>query len=152
MSELTAIGGLRDALSTLNPNLPVYVGNRPPTALSSYRGYYDHLAIERGGTGYEATVLEGRGDPFELNMAGYGTYSPGHGRVRIASDATVADLTFALDLAIGETFEGYKGGQFVMRAGTDLWVSEYGDVDQLRVVAVEDLPDRVDLVLEGEEW
>lgn len=153
MSNYTTIGGLRDALKALNPAAEVYIDNRRPTALSSYRGYYDHLAIERfDGVRHERTELDGRGQPFELNMAGYGTYSPGHGEVRIKADPTVADLIEALGLADGEVFEGYKGGQFEMHSRTDLWVSEHGDCDRLRIVGIESLPGRVDLVTREEEW
>lgn len=147
MTDFTTIGGLRDALANLDRSAAIYIDNRPPTALSSYRGYYDHLAIERNeGSRHERTELDDRGEPFELNMAGYGTYSPGHSEACIKSDPTVADLIEALDLAIGEVFEGYKGGKFRMDYGTDLWVSGWGDVDGLRVAAVESLPGRVDLI------
>lgn len=150
MPDYETIGGLREALRALEPAAAVYIDNRPPTALSSYRGYYDQLAIERTDARHERTELDGRGEPFEMNMAGYGTYSPGNGEVRIKADPTVADLIEALDLADGEVFEGYKGGQFTMRSGTDLWVSEYGGCDRLRIFAVEALPGRVDLLTREE--
>ena len=150
---LTTISGLRAALADLDPKAAVYIDNREPTALSSYRGFYDHLAIERHDKArHDRTELDDRGEPFEMNMAGCGTYSPGHGEVRIKAGPTVADLIEALDLAVGATFEGYKGGQFRMRPGTDLWVSEYGDCDSLRVTAIENLPGRVDLLTTEEEW
>lgn len=152
MSNYTTIGGLRDALKALDPTAEVYIDNRRPTALSSYRGYYDHLAIERFDVRHERTELDGRGAPFELNMAGYGIYEPGNGEVRIKADPTVADLIEALGLADGEVFEGYKGGQFEMHSRTDLWVSEHGDCDRLRIVGIESLPGRVDLVTREEEW
>lgn len=152
-ADLTSIGGLRGALSPLDQTAAVYIDNRPPTALSSYRGFYDHLAIERDDRAqHERTELSGRGEGFDLNMAGYGYYQPGHSEVRIKADPTVADLIAALDLAVGEAFEGYKGGQFYMGNGTDLWVSEYGSTDRLRVVAIEELPDRIDLLTREEEW
>lgn len=153
MSDLETIGGLRDALAVLDPAAEVYIDNLPPTALSSYRGYYDQLAIERqADVHHERTELDGRGDPFELNMAGYGTYRPGHAEVRIKSPASVADLIEALDLAVGQEFEGYKGGQFEMDPSTDLWVSEYGTCDRLRITSVESLPGRVNLRTREVEW
>jgi len=152
MTDYRTIGALRDALSVLDPAAAVYIDNRPPTALSSYRGYYDHLAIERDGSRNPRTELDGRGKPFDLNMAGYGTYSPGNGEVQIKADPTVADLIEALNLADGEVFEGYKGGQYTMRPSTDLWVSENGAVESLRIVAVEVLVGRIDLVTRAEEW
>lgn len=143
--EYTTIGGLRDALAKFPSDLPVYIDGRPPTALSSYRGNYSDLAIERSGHNItqDETVLDERPEPFDMPFAGY--YWPGSSEVRIKQPATVWDLVKALDLAIGATFEGYKGGQFTMHAGTDLWVSEYGDVDDLRIAAIEATPYHIDL-------
>jgi len=152
MSNLDTIGGLRSALTSLDGKAKVFIDGRSPTALSSYRGYYDHLAIERDGIAkHERTELDGRGPAFELNMAGYGTYEPGNGEVRIKADPTVAELIKALDLADGEVFEGYKGGQFHMHSSTDLWVSENGCCDQLRVSSITATPGRVDLATTEEE-
>ena len=155
MTTINTIGALIDALSILDPDAQVFIDNRQPTALSSYRGYYDHLAIERSPREHDQhaeTALDELGKPFELNMAGYGTYTPGHGEVKIKQPATVAELVKALHLSIGEHFEGYKGGQFAMSSGTDLWVSEYGNCDSLRVAGVESLPGRVDLVTTEVDW
>lgn len=151
-TDLETIDGLRSALRRLDATALVFIDNRPPTALSSYRGYYDHLAIERSDFRHERTEIPERGEPFELNMAGYGTYSPGAGEVKIKADPTVADLIEALDLAIGEDFEGYKGGQFTMQPSTDLWVSEYGDCDRLRIASIEALAGRVDLLTREAGW
>lgn len=155
MTRIDTIGALVDELSTLDPDAKVFIDNRHPTALSSYRGYYDHLAIERSGREHEQhteTALDEQGEPFELNMAGYGTYSPGHGEVKIKQPATVGELVKALNLSIGEEFEGYKGGQFLMSSSTELWVSEYGNCDSLRIGGVESLPGRVDLVTTEVDW
>lgn len=152
MNDYRTIGALRDALAGLDPALLVYIDNRPPTALSSYRGYYEHLAVERNGEGHEQTEIDLPGSPFDLNMAGYGTYTPGSGEVKIKSQPTVADFIEALDLADGATFEGYKGGQFSMCSDTDVWVSEYGRCDRLRIASAEVLPGRVDFATTKEEW
>lgn len=136
MSDLTTIGGLRDALAEINPNLPVYVGNRPPTALSSYRGFYDHLAIECSDAVHGATDIDDR---------------EAHAEVHIRSDATVRDLSEALYLATFETFVGYKGGHYEMYPNTDIWVSEHGQADGIRVVAIDVLSDRVELVIDEED-
>lgn len=152
MACLTTIGGLSDALRQLDPEAAVYIDNRPPTALSSYRGYYDHLAIERDESKSHAeTGHDGRGKPFDLGRFG-GWYAPGVSQVRIKTPATVRELVKALDLAVGLTFKGYKGGQYTMYADTDLWVSGYGDVDSLRIVGIEGLPGRVDLRTEEVSW
>jgi hypothetical protein len=136
------IGELRDALAALDvQDAQLFIDETQPTALSSYRGYYDQLAIERAiwgsatdNPGHDETKLEGKGKPFELGMAGYGTYSPGHGRLYIRREPTVSEFVKALNLAVGEEFEGYKGGQYTMHEDTDIWVSEYGDVDRRRIL------------------
>lgn len=146
------IGSLITVLSACPPAARVYIDNRPPVALSSYRGYYDQLAIEREGTGYAQTALGVPGNPFDINMAGIGRYTPGSHQVSIREDATVAELLLALRLADGATFEGYKGGQYLMDQETNLWVSEYGCVESLRISSLEDLGDRVDLWTTPVEW
>lgn len=147
MSDMLTIGGLRDVLKALPQDAEVYIDNRRPTSLGSYRGYYSDLSILRDeGRVNERTEADERGKPFSMaDIPGYSTYHPGIGEVRIKANPTVADLIEALDLAEGASFEGYKGGQFLMEADTTLWVSQYGDCDSLRIERVEDLPGRVDL-------
>ena len=150
--DLTTIGGLADVLRHSDPEAAIYIDNRPPTALSSYRGYYDHLAIERDeSASHDATGYDERSKPFDLGRFG-GWYEPGVVLVRIKTPATVGEFIKALDLAVGLTFEGYKGGQYTMYADTDLWVSEYGDVDSMRIVGIEELPGCVDLRTEKVSW
>lgn len=151
--DLRTIEGAMCALAKADPTALVYIDNRHPTALSSYRGDYSDLAIERNWRSRnERTELYGCGESFELNMAGYGTYTPGHIEVSIKADPTVADLILALSLAVGEEFEGYKGGRFAMYPGTRLWVSEYGDCDHLVIDRAEELPGRFDLFTREMEW
>lgn len=38
--------------------------------------------------------------------------------------------------AMGQVFEGYKGGEFVMGAKTPLWISEYGESSGIKLMAV----------------
>lgn len=148
--DYTTIAGLRAALADLEPKSAVYIDNRPPTALSSYRGYYSDLAIERGGGGHGETAIDDPGEPFRVTRMGI--YAPGSGEVRIKAAATVTDLIEALDLADGATFGGYKGGRFRMDSRSDLWVSEYGHCDQLQITRVEVLPGRVDFATVKQEW
>lgn len=129
----------------------VYIDNRPPTALGSYRGYYNDLAIERSDARHDRTELAVRGNPFELNLAGW-TYTPGHSEVSIKADPTVAELYLALSLAVGAEFEGYKGGQFTMYPDTPLWVSEHGECDHLMISYIEYLPGRMDMFTQELEW
>lgn len=151
--SITTIGGLRDALAKFPSDLPIFIDKRHPTALSSYRGFYNDLAIERSGNNItqDETVLDERPEPLDLPFSGH--YWPGCAEVRIKQPATVGELVKALNLAIGATFEGYKGGQYTMHAGTDLWVSEYGHVDDLRIVSIlEAAPDHIDLRTEEQRW
>ena len=67
-------------------------------------------------------------------------------------DATAHQLAGALDAAVGATFTGYKGGDFVMSRVTPVWVSPYGDASGLAVTGVNVEEGRVVLVLTKEEW
>lgn len=44
-----------------------------------------------------------------------------------AERSTVADVLARAKAAIGNTYEGYKGGDFVMRDDTPLWCAHYGN-------------------------
>lgn len=46
------------------------------------------------------------------------------------------DLLAECRAAMGEVFEGYKGGDFVMGRNTPLWVSSYGTASGQRLMAV----------------
>ncbi len=155
MSDTTMIGTIGEMLTALasieDKAAEVYIDNRMPTALSSYRGYYEDLAIERqvyGSAtetpGFDETKLPSLHPSFHTEM--FGNYSPGYQHVQIKRTATVEEVTKAFNLALYEEFEGYKGGQFTMRPDTDLWVSEHGDADGLRIVGMEVLSGRVDFV------
>lgn len=43
-----------------------------------------------------------------------------------ATDITVAEMLEAARSALGETYEGWKGGQYKMTAHTDCWLAEEG--------------------------
>lgn len=49
---------------------------------------------------------------------------------------TVAALLEELKSAIGKTFEGYKGGQYVMGKNTPVWVANYGNTGNTGIVEV----------------
>lgn len=53
------------------------------------------------------------------------------------SPVSVADLLTAANSCVGQTFEGYKGGDFRMDEGTALWAAEYGDCGP-GIVGIED--------------
>lgn len=52
-----------------------------------------------------------------------------------AGTRPVGDLLAECRAAMGQVFEGYKGGDFVMGALTPLWVSEYGHTG-LKLLAI----------------
>jgi hypothetical protein len=155
MSDTILVSTIEEMVESLasieDQSALVYIDNRPPTALSSYRGYYEDLAIERDvyglatdRPGFSETRIPEKSKPFHTDM--FGTYTPGIQHVEIRRNPDVREVIKAFNLALYEQFEGYKGGQFTMHPNTDLWVSEYGDVDGLRIVGVEVLPGRVDFV------
>lgn len=47
---------------------------------------------------------------------------------------TVEELISLCENALNETFEGYKGGDFLMTEKTPLWVSQYGCVSSIAVM------------------
>jgi hypothetical protein len=65
------------------------------------------------------------------------------------SDAKiVADVLAEARAALGEAFEGYKGGDYPMHKGSLLWVAEYGNSGGNMLVGVRQEADRV--ILETE--
>lgn len=50
--------------------------------------------------------------------------------------ATVAQVSAMLKSALGQTFEGYKGGGYTMGEGAPLWSSPYGDNSGVALMAV----------------
>lgn len=119
---IATLGSLRDALAEMPPALAVVIDNGwEPGGLTSYRGYYERLAITPadGRQGSETVLIDGGPT--------YDDYQAGVQGVTIATPCTVADLLHALNLADGEEFEGYKGGQFPMGRYTFMHVAEYGD-------------------------
>jgi hypothetical protein len=54
---------------------------------------------------------------------------------------TVGKLLAECNVANGNTFEGYKGGEYAMGKDTPLWVAGYGDASGRAIVATTDTPD-----------
>lgn len=52
---------------------------------------------------------------------------------------TVAALLVMCRQAVGNTFEGYKGGRYTMRLTTPLWVANWGDCHDTAIVGVLDV-------------
>lgn len=53
-----------------------------------------------------------------------------------------------LKSAVGKTFTGYKGGEFLMSRRTPIWVANYGNSGSTAVIDVEDDGDNVYLITE----
>lgn len=49
---------------------------------------------------------------------------------------TIGAVLTDLRAALGQTFEGYKGGDFLMDADTPLWISAYGSASGLAVTGL----------------
>lgn len=154
------LGQLRDGLSVLPPDTPVYLDTGDePHALSSYRGYYERLAIEPRFAiipelalpPHTETALVDGGPGFDSEFFPGGRYDPANSEVTIAHPCTAAELIKALDIADGNEFEGYKGGQYLMDKHTFMHVASNGTtgpfVSALRVEA-----DRVLIETKPEEF
>jgi hypothetical protein len=50
----------------------------------------------------------------------------------------VSALLADAEAAVGKTFTGYKGGEYVMHSHTPVWVSRYGDVESRAITAIDD--------------
>jgi hypothetical protein len=83
-----------------------------PYRAESYRGFYNQLAL------------------------GYGPHNPQKEWEKQSILKTPAKVIQELEGAIGRTYEGYKGGDFVMRADTPLWVANRGDANETGVIGV----------------
>lgn len=79
-----------------------------PTTLDSYRGFYDHLAI-----GFNESQFD-------------------------ENDMTAGALLKQCRDAYGKTFQGYKGGDYVMTESTPMWVAQYGECHSTAIVGVTD--------------
>lgn len=65
---------------------------------------------------------------------------------------TVGEVLLNCKNALGQTFEGYKGGDFVMGEHTPLWLSAYGSSSGQRVMGLDTNKDPIEVVTELEEW
>lgn len=107
-TEFLTLGELTDALAALPPTMRAFVMTRgelmSPDGVDSYRGSYDHLAIEP---------------------------------VNTSCERTVADLHGCLVAADGQTYGGYKGGEYLMHREVPVAVSQYSRCSGDYVTGVE---------------
>lgn len=47
-----------------------------------------------------------------------------------ADNVTIASMLASARSALGATFQGYKGGDYLMTEHTDCWISTYGEASQ----------------------
>lgn len=55
----------------------------------------------------------------------------------VESHGTVASLLHMARECLGRTFQGYKGGDYVMGESTPLWFSEWGEASGLRLMGLQ---------------
>ena len=89
-------------------------GSAIPTNIDSWRGSYDELAL-----GYELT--------------GYDSKENAH-----FSDCKADKLLEELKSAIGKTYTGWKGGDFIMSENTPIWVANSGNSGNTGIIGVLD--------------
>lgn len=115
--ETASIGDTIRALRIHNPLLSVefdFCGLVPSGPVKSYRGYYDHVAIEWA------------------NPGRLGLHPP-----------TVGDLLSTLESAVGRSHKGHKGGLYLCTSETPLWVSMRGETSDKSIRYIEEVGDRV---------
>lgn len=88
-----------------------------PTGLSSWRGVYAELALN-------------------FSFIGYGI--DGYEKVKNfkPKQPTISEFLNILKGAVGKTFTGWKGGDFVMGRGTPVWVANDGNSGNTAVVGI----------------
>ena len=103
-----------------NKKLPLYIDlmDKKPMGIDSWRGSYDELAIQTESFGsYQTEVVEHEfsdGEKFYKHKS-FGCENP-----------TVEQWNEVLKEAVGKTFTGYKGGDFLMSKNTPVWLAENG--------------------------
>lgn len=120
MKDRLNLGELIEALEKMSTHNddgdPVTIrfdfGSAIPTTLDSWRGDYSHLAL-----GYELTGYDGEGD---------------------YDNCTVESLLNHLKSSIGETFHGWKGGEYVANADKEVWIANSGNFDNTAIVGLID--------------
>ena len=103
-----------------NKELPLFIDimDKRPKGIDSWRGVYAELAIQTEDFGnYNTDKVSYKseyGDSYEQKQIG-------------KENPTVAEWIDVLREAVGKTFTGYKGGDFLMGKGTPVYLAEYGN-------------------------
>lgn len=112
------LGKLILDLEKQDGNLKIVIDtNGIPISFSSYRGYYNRLAIEYENTG----------------------------------SMTVKEFLKRAKNIVGRTFEGYKGGNYLMDEETPIYVSNYGEAEGLKVIDIKKKKNNVTIVTRREK-
>lgn len=145
------LGQLYDKLNLIPKDVRVVMDSGlEPDSLASYRGYYNRLAIGYSQTNTNSeTRAVGGGHYMDLSKYGMGDYTTGVAEITVGA-ATAGELAAALYLADSETFEGYKGGQYMMDHNTLVHAANYGDTG-LQVVDVIYVPENNLAIIETQE-
>ncbi len=84
-----------------------------------------------------------KGGPVPLTPGEVGSYRGYYDQLAIAVNgggyATVGSLLAELEAAVGKTFTGYKGGEYVMTRDTKVWLANYGESGGSRVTGVREI-------------
>lgn len=64
---------------------------------------------------------------------------------------TVCEFSNVLADQIGNTYEGYKGGEYTMTEGTELYMATYGNLGE-KIVGIEKDGNNLSFVTEEETW
>lgn len=92
--------------------------DKRPKGIDSWRGSYRELSIRTEDFGSyntdKVTYESEYGNSYEQKEIG-------------KENPTVADWLEVLKEAIGKTFVGYKGGDYLMGKNTPVWLAEYGN-------------------------
>ena len=51
-------------------------------------------------------------------------------------EITVGEFLKVCENALDTTYEGYKGGDFLMGSNTPLWISSYGEVSSIAIMDI----------------
>jgi len=102
-------------------NKPLFIDilDKIPKGIDSWRGSYCELAIQTENFGnYNTEEVEWTSDN--------GDYKSYKQKQIGKENPTVKEWIEVLKEAIGKTFTGYKGGDFLMSKNTPVWLAEYG--------------------------
>lgn len=106
----------------------VFDDGSPFGDIRSYRGDYSELSVEPH---LDADAPDRSRKSESPTGMPYAIFS-----VRTGRTQTVAQVERAIDLAIGSTFYGYKGGEFYMSGDETLHVAGYGDTSDTYITGV----------------